>query len=357
MEAISKVIRFLLFFILLLWAMYYGQEVLVPFCFAGLLAMLFLPFSRWMESKGINRGFASVACILTLLLVISLLLYLLAWQLSDLSKEFTGIEQKIKGFIDETRQYIRKSFGISLEQQKKMINQQGSQGSSKIAGFMSSFMGSMFSVLVNFILTLVYIFLLLYFRSHIHRFILKIVAPEDQQRAKTIMNKASGVAQKYLTGLALMIVSLWILYSIGFSIVGVKHAIFFAILCGMLEIVPFVGNITGTSITVIVSLAQGGDINLVIGILVVYGLVQFIQTYILEPLVVGAEVNINPLFTILVIVVGEALWGIAGMVLAIPLLGIVKIICDHIEPLKPYGFLIGGEKKKKSSSFLGRFKK
>ena len=90
---------------------------------------------------------------------------------------------------------------------------------------------------------------------------------------------------------------------------------------------------------------------MVIGVLITYAVVQFFQTYILEPLVVGAEVNINPLFTILVLVAGELVWGIPGMVLAIPLLGIVKIICDHIEPLKPYGFLIGQEKKKKKTLF------
>jgi predicted PurR-regulated permease PerM len=116
-----------------------------------------------------------------------------------------------------------------------------------------------------------------------------------------------------------------------------------------LEIVPFVGNLIGNILTVVVSLAQGGDMNLVIGILVTYGLVQFIQSYILEPLVVGSEVSIHPVFTIIGIVAGEFIWGIAGMILAIPILGITKIVCDHVEPLKPFGFLIGEEKKKHSS--------
>jgi predicted PurR-regulated permease PerM len=96
--------------------------------------------------------------------------------------------------------------------------------------------------------------------------------------------------------------------------------------------------------------------NMLIGILITYAIVQFFQSYILEPLVVGAEVNINPLFTIIIIVVGEMVWGVGGMVLAIPMLGIVKIICDHIEPLKPYGFLIGEEKKKKNSGIVDKIK-
>ncbi len=143
-----------------------------------------------------------------------------------------------------------------------------------------------------------------------------------------------------------MIVCLWIMYGIGFSIVGVKHAIFFAILCGLLEIVPFVGNLLGNLLTLLMAISQGGGTNMIIGILVTYAVVQFIQSYILEPLVVGAEVNINPLFTILVLVAGELIWGIPGMVLSIPLLGMAKIVFDNVESLKPFGELIGEEQKK-----------
>jgi predicted PurR-regulated permease PerM len=124
---------------------------------------------------------------------------------------------------------------------------------------------------------------------------------------------------------------------------------------GLLEIVPFVGNITGTSLTILMALTQGGGGGMIIGILITYGLVQFIQTYILEPMIVGSEVNINPLFTILGIILGELVWGIPGMILAIPILGILKIVCDHIPSLQPYGFLIGEEKKKKKG--IGLFEK
>jgi predicted PurR-regulated permease PerM len=153
------------------------------------------------------------------------------------------------------------------------------------------------------------------------------------------------VAQQYLVGLSQMIVGLWIMYGIGFSIIGVKHALFFAVLCGVLEIVPFLGNLVGNILTILMAISQGGDTTMIISILATYGLIQFIQSYILEPLVVGAEVNINPMFTILGLVAGELLWGIPGLVLAIPLLGIVKIIGDHVVALKPYSDLIGEEKK------------
>ncbi len=104
------------------------------------------------------------------------------------------------------------------------------------------------------------------------------------------------------------------------------------------------------------ALSQGGGTNMVIGILITYGCVQFIQTYILEPLVVGAEVKINPLFTIIAIVIGELVWGMPGMILAIPLLGIAKIIFDNVDSLKPYGFLIAEEKRRVIAVLLIRLK-
>ena len=202
------------------------------------------------------------------------------------------------------------------------------------------------------------IFLFMYFRRHLKTFVLKLVPAGEKENAQTIIHDIQKVAQQYLGGLGMMIVGLWIMYGIGFSIVGVKNAIFFAILCGILEIVPFVGNLTGNALTILMALSQGGGMNMVIGIIIVYAIVQFLQSYILEPLVVGAEVNINPLFTIVVLVIGELVWGIAVLVLAIPILGIVKIICDHIEPLKPYGFLIGEEKKsKKKGEIIEKNKK
>lgn len=206
-------------------------------------------------------------------------------------------------------------------------------------------MSSISGFLVNTLLVLVYLFLFLYFRKHLKNSILKLVPQAEKSRTNKIIHDSTSVSQKYLSGLSMMIVILWIMYGIGFSVAGVKNAFFFAILCGLLEVVPFVGNITGTVLTIIASMATGGSSNVIIGILIVYGLVQFIQTYILEPLVVGEEISINPLFTIIGLVVGELVWGIPGMVMALPVLGMVKVIFDNIDALKPYGFLIGSQKK------------
>jgi predicted PurR-regulated permease PerM len=308
--------------------------------------MLFLPVSLWLQKKGFGKELSIVTCIILFVAVIAGLVWLIAWQITDLTNDLSNIEQKITRMIDNLRQFVNRKFGISPKQQQELLN--NSKGSANGVGSMVSNIGSgIMSFLVDFILVLVYIFLLMYFRGHIKKFILQLVPAKEKGNAEEIISGIKKVSQQYLTGLGLMIVGLWIMYGIGFSIVGVQYAIFFAILCGLLEIVPFVGNLVGNLLAVSMVIVQGGSTGMIMGVIATYLTVQFIQTYILEPLVVGAEVNINPLFTIIILVVGELVWGIPGMVLAIPLLGIVKIICDHITVLKPYGFLIGQEKKEK----------
>lgn len=352
----DKSIKILLFLFLVFAGLYFAKPFLAPFAIAALLAMLLLPLARKLESKGLARGLGVAVCVLLLLAAIAGIVALISTQVAGIAEDAPKLKENIGKSLEKLKATISKTASISPEQQEKMLKEQQSAGGGKAGSMISGIMNTISGMLVDTILVLVYIFLLLYLRSHLRNFMLRLVPAKDKKEAGEVMTQASGVAVKYLSGLAMMIGILWIMYGIGFSIVGVKNAIFFAILCGLLEIVPFVGNITGTGITILMSLTQGGGSSMVIGILIVYALVQFIQTYILEPLVVGSEVKLNPLFTILAIVIGELVWGVPGMVIAIPVLGIVKVVCDHVGPLKPYGFLIGEEKKKDEKGIKEKIK-
>ena len=348
-KLLTRSIKFLLFTILLISILFYGKSFLVPLVFAGLFSMLLLPLTLRFEKLGVNRGLSILFSILLFVALFAGLISLLIWQVSDIGKNADQLEQNINEKIQQFKDYVSSTFGISRQKQNEIMNEQQQSSGGKITGAITGIITSFGSLLTDFLLTIVYMFLFLYFRLHLKKFILMLVPKVEKKNTEQIIQEAKGVAQKYITGLSWMILCLWIMYGIGFSIVGVKNAIFFSILCGLFEIVPFVGNLTGTGITMLAVVMQGGSSSMIIGVLVTYGIVQFLQTYILEPLVVGQGVSINPLFTITGIVAGEMIWGIPGMILAIPSLGIVKIICDHVEPLKPYGFLIGTEKKSNRS--------
>lgn len=344
---INQTLRILALFILVFVVLFFGKTVLVPLTFGAILAMLLLPLCQWLQRRGLNNGISSALSVIALLVMVGGIITLLQYQVSDLIQDLSKIEERLSTLVSGLKDYIREHFGISNREQQKIIKEQQSGGMGKVAGLVTGLLGAMASIMVDAILVLVYTFLFMFFRGHFKQFILRMFKPENRDTTREVLQNAGKVTQQYLGGLGLMIVMLWIMYGIGFSIVGVKNALFFAVLCGILELVPFAGNITGTSITILMALAQSGDTKIVIGVIITYGCVQLIQTYILEPLVVGDRLNINPLFTILIIVVGEAVWGIPGMVLAVPLLGIFKIICDNAEPLNDIGFLIGPPKEKK----------
>jgi predicted PurR-regulated permease PerM len=196
-------------------------------------------------------------------------------------------------------------------------------------------------VVIHLILIVVYMIMLLTMRGHVKAFFLRLVKPENEPKIRTVLTRSVKVAQEYIYGMMMIILFLWITYSIAFSVVGVRYAIFFAILCGTLEIIPFVGNITGSTLTCIMALSQGGGLHMVLGVLVSYAVIQFIQFYIISPLVMREQVNLSPLFTIVVLIAGDLLWGIPGMILAIPCLGILKIVCDEVEFMQAFGFLLG----------------
>ena len=346
----------LLLLVLAVTCLYFGKSFLIPLALAAVLAMLFVKFSNWCEAKGLSRGFSAFLSVLLFVSSVAVLLLLLSWQLTDLTDHISEMKTRILSLLQNIRGWLNEKIGVSAEEQKAMLQSSGSASSSS-GQLVFNFASGVMSVAVNTVLVLVYIFLFLYYRSHLKKFLIRIVPSSEEKTADEIVHEASEVSKQYLAGLALMIVMLWVMYGIGFSIVGVENAIFFAVLCGILEIVPFVGNITGTSVTVLAVVAQGGDGNMIIGVIITYLVVQFIQTYILEPLIVGSQVNINPLFTIIGIVAGEMVWGIAGMILAIPLMGIVKVICDHVPSLKDFGFLIGSPSKDKDYVFIEKLKK
>ena len=344
----TSVIKKLLLVFLVFAGLYFAKSFLMPLFIGGILATLFLPFCRFMEAKSLPKGLAVFICLLTFLLFITTIIALLSWKISELVNNIAFIKQKAMESVINIQAYIFNHLGVSVEKQSQIIKDE----QPSISGIMQALLGSVTYLFTNFILVLAYLFFILFYRGHIKNFLLRLTAPTQRNEMEQVISSATFVSQQYLLGLSKMIVCLWVMYGIGFSIIGVQNALFFAILCGLLEIVPFVGNITGTTLTVLVAALHGENLSLLGGIVLTYGCVQFIQGWVLEPLILGPQVKINPLFTIIALVIGDLIWGISGIILAIPITAIFKIVCDHIEPLKPYGFLIGDIKTNKSGQAL-----
>lgn len=353
---LTKTVLVLFLLFLLIAGLILAKEFLLPITFGLLVSMLLLKRVSWLEKKGLPRWLSILICIVVLLALVSTVVFLIVWQITDLESEIAQFNRTFAQLQRDAKAFIRETLGLSWRDANELVSNAAQKD--KAPEVVAAVLKAVTSIFTFTLLTIVYVFLFLYFRTHLKKFILKIVPAESRENTNTIIKESIKVSHGYLSGMAKMIVCLWILYSVGFSIAGINYAIMFAVICGLLEIIPFVGNVTGTSLTIIMALIQGGGMGMVLTLVAVYGVVQFVQTYFLEPLVVGSEVNLNPLFTIVALVLGELLWGIPGMIVAIPMLGIVKIVFDNIEELKPYGFLLGQERPfKKSGSILSGIKK
>lgn len=340
---LTSVIKKILFTFLVFSGLYLAKDFLMPLCIGGILATLFLPFCNWMERKKVSKVVAVLVCLLLLLTIIIGFFTLLGWKIIELASDLALIKEKAIETGRLIQEYLFSNLNITIEEQYQILkNEQPSY-----SNVMQTLLGSVAYVFTTLLLVMIYFLFLLYYRNHIRNFIIKLSGTYQQSEIKEIILSVTKISQQYLLGLSKMIVLLWIMYGIGFSAIGVKNALFFAILCGLLEVVPYVGNITGTLLTVLVAAIHGANPSLLGSIVAIYVGVQLIQGWVLEPLILGPQVKINSLFTIIALVLGELLWGIPGIILAIPLLAMVKIICDHVDPLKPYGFLIGEIKTKK----------
>ena len=356
----------------------YGRSFLLPLAMAALLSMIILPVSRWLERKGMVRGWAAFLSDVVIILFFVMLAGVVAAQVDSLTDQWPQIKQQIEPRINQLERFITQQTGISAAQQEQrlpdFLNQskssagdstQAQQSSSQSAqssqspgggassssgGSILSSLGSVlsqfFATLGNFLLVLVYTFFFLLYRKKFKKSILKMVPPDRQERTEEVIADAAQVAQNYLFGRMLLILFLAGLYAIGLSISGVQNAILVSLLAAVLSLLPYVGNIIGYSVAVTLAFVSGGGAASVTGVSITFAITQFVESYVLEPYVVGDKVNLNPVFTIVVVVLGGAVWGVVGMLIAIPFLAIAKVIFDHVPALQPLGYLLGEEDTK-----------
>jgi len=341
---IRKIVQIQLFILLSAAILYLGKPVFMPLAIAGMFALVLMPFCKWLEKKGCPTVVAAIICGLVFTLLIAGIILFIVWHVQHIATDFSDIKQHFTDYMHGFRRFLHDRFGMDTLKKDSPLPipvQPNTDGIGKMATLL---MSVVISFAIDLLLILVYMIMLLALRHKIKVFILRLSSLDSKGKTEVVLTQSAQVVQQYLLGLSMVIGCLWIMYSIGFTLVGVHNPFFFAILCGILEIIPFVGNMTGSTLTSLMALSQGGGFNMVMGVLVTYALIQAIQFYIISPLVMQTQVNIHPIFTILVLFAGDLVWGIPGMILAIPALGIIKIVCDHIEPRQPVGHLLGENK-------------
>jgi predicted PurR-regulated permease PerM len=350
-----------LFGFLFFQTLYYAQSILIPLGFAVLLSLLVLPLCNILEKWHFPRGLAVFLCLFIVVVTISGLVFLFSTQVINLAKDFPTYMDQLQIKIDEAQHLIERRFKISPEDQLTYIESRATQLLQNSGQFLTNFFLATTGTLVDFSLVLLYTFLLLYLRDRFKNFIMKVTEEKDQENTKKILGQSGLVTAKYLSGVFTVVAILAVLNSAGLMIIGLPHPIFFGSLAAALNVIPYIGVFAGSAFAVIMAIIAMESIWSAVAVLVLFVAIQSFESNFLTPKIVGGKIQINPLATILALIIGGSLWGIAGMVLFLPFLGVLKIVLDNVKPLQPYGYLIGeykeAGKKESTISFLKRLYK
>jgi predicted PurR-regulated permease PerM len=197
------------------------------------------------------------------------------------------------------------------------------------------------NALVVIFLLPVYIFLILYYQPILIEFIRRLFGTDNREKTNEISSQIKTVIQRYLIGLTIEAFIMGTLEITALLILGIEYAFLLGIIGALLNVIPYIGGLVAVALPMAVALATKSSPAYALYILVIYYIIQVIDNNYIVPRIVASKVKVNALFSIIAIIAGNAIWGIPGMFLSIPLLAIVKLICDHIEPMKPWGFLLG----------------
>lgn len=321
-----------------------ARELLIPLTIALFFSFLLLPVSVRLEKLHVPRILAILISIITAAAVFGVLIYFIYIQVISFGDDLPELRQQLTNKVDRMHQFVAENFNISKTQQTNWLNKkinETAESGDQLAVTLFSMTGSFIASLA---LIPIYIFFLTYYREKYKTFILMVSPHHEHEKVIEILRKVSRVSQKYLKGIFLDVLILSILNSTGFILLGLKHAILFGVIASILNIIPYIGVLIGSLLPVGMALLTKDSAAYALGAAGVCLVVQFLDNNFITPYVVGSSVSINPLTATLTLVASALLWGISGMILCMPVMGMIKVICDHVPPLKPYGFILGEEK-------------
>jgi predicted PurR-regulated permease PerM len=339
--------QLLLFIIMLTTVLLLGKPLLVPIIMACLLAMLMAPLCCRLDKK-LPRALSALTCVLILLIAISGICTLVSLEISNFMKDLPRIERKTDQLVEQVHNFIDKEIKISPEQQDGIIKKEINRLGNSTGMYIRMLLTGVLSTLSGIVITLVFTFLLLFGKEKYEVFCIMLYKDGNPAEVQRTINEITKVSQQYLTGRAISMSIQATLFSVGLSIIGVQNSVTLGCLAGLLSIFPYLGPVLGGLFPVLMSLLSE-DISTTFWVLTLLVCVQVFDNYLVEPNVVGGKVNLSAFATILIIIMGGTLWGVAGMIMFVPILGIVKIIFTHVVALNHYAYLIGDPDEKEPS--------
>ena len=349
---LQRIASFLVIIVIVVYVMIIGQFILVPLIFAALLAIMVQPICKFLERYIKRKIPVILLTFLAVLIPLTGIIMFFSYQLGDVIQNIPAITDRLQYASELLFTWLENNFGITKAQSWSWLKSNFSKVLDTPLQFFKGGLTSGTAFLINLLMVLVFMFFFLLYRGGIKNFILVQFKQQNRQKGEEILLQIQKVVSHYLSGLLTVIVILAFLNSIGLLIIGVDYAVFWASLAAFLSIVPYIGTTIGGLLPFMYSVATTDVWWQPLAVVALYFTVQQVEGNLITPYVVGSNVKINPLIAIISLLIGGVIWGIAGIVLAIPIAAVFKLVFDNIDALKPLGAVMSNDLHKNDTKFL-----
>jgi predicted PurR-regulated permease PerM len=340
-----KSLVILLLIIVIIFILILGKNILIPFFLAGFISALLVPMGNWLESKKVSRIFSTILSLLSAILGILGLLTFIAFQVASFSRDLGNVGEKLNEYLSDLESFLSEKLqietGIGKGIDQDYLIGLLQDNSRSVADFIFGTLGS----LTSFALLIVFIFFFLLYRDHLADFIVQLFKNQNSEKVKEEIKNLRKVIQKYIIGVFKVMAILAVLNTAILFGLGIKHAVFFGVFAGILNIIPFLGPFLGAILPTIFAFLTKDSLWYPLAVVASFQIVQLIESNFLTPKIVGSNVNLNAFVTFLGLMIGAAIWGIAGMIIIIPTLAVLRQIFELNEATLPFAFLLGEEKE------------
>jgi predicted PurR-regulated permease PerM len=328
-------------------------DILTPLAFAVIIAILLNPLVNRLGTYKVGKIPSIFLAMLLAILVIAGIFYFLSSQIIGFGENLPALKAKFSSLLASLQSWLQQKFGLSIAKQTQMIKEAANNSKALIGGTLNTVLGTLGVIL----LLPVYVFLFLYYKTLILNFLFKVFAEENAAKVSEILGQTKIAIQSYMVGLLMEAAIVAAMNSTALLIIGVKYAFLLGVIGAILNMLPYIGGLIAIALPILMATVTSEGYTMQLWIVAAYLAIQFIDNNILVPRIVSSKVKINALFSIVAVLLGGALWGVAGMFLSIPTVGILKIIFDRVDSMQPRGELLGDEVPTNYKAFSFRKKK
>jgi len=333
-----------------------GRGLLFPIFFAIFFSFLLMPLEKRLYRLVPNKVFSITGCVLLVLGFVGGLSFVFGYQILQIVQEMTSIQAQIEEGIETIFVFIDQNVPyMQMPEDKAQMNEMISKIIAAPVEFVGAGISNGAGFLFNAATTLIYTIFLLIYKEAFRDFIMIQFPKDKREEIESVLSQSARLIQSYLVGMVTVIIILAVLNCAGLLLIGVEHAIFWGVLAACLVIIPYIGTTIGGLLPFLYTLTNAEYAWQPFLVIIMYVIIIQIEANYITPKIVGGHVRINPFFALIGTIVMGTLMGIGGIVLALPIMAIIKLVAEGIDVLKPVALLMDKDLMKKRHLFYGKY--